>query len=274
MHIFAQQTNEIGKNPSRNVFFKKQWNCEKSYATHLYSYGEHYLLAEFIDDNTIVINDSGYSVTTSKHISQVTSATRQYKQFFKTQTDLDMVHSHIVNYLKPKLAKAKKPELYIQPILSLFETLNEYLVYTKAKKYKSNAKYKEIKRIVVALNDDAGNYQEKLNILAKKQAKAEALKEKRELKTNLEKFNNYEKDWFRSKEDYLRLSKDGERVESSQQVSVKRENAKALYELIVRGVDIKGKHIENYTVTSINGTLKIGCHSINIESMHAIGKQL
>jgi hypothetical protein len=55
---------------------------------------------------------------------------------------------------------------------------------------------------------------------------------------------------------------------------VKRENAKLLYKMIERGIDIQGKHIEHYTVTSINGTLKIGCHNINIDSMHKVGKLL
>jgi hypothetical protein len=42
-----------------NVFFEY---------SRIYSYGYHYILGKFIDDNLLIINDTGYSATTSKHI--------------------------------------------------------------------------------------------------------------------------------------------------------------------------------------------------------------
>ena len=266
IHMFAQRSQYEGRTSNGNVYFK---------GNKIYSYGNHYLLGEFINDGkVIIINDKGYSMSTSKHIGILSGATRQYKQFRKTDTDLDLVHSAIISN-KKSLARAKKPELYIFPILKLWESLNEFLEYTKAKKYKSNPKYKEIKSIVKALSNNPEDYKEKLKIASEKAAKAQKREDAKELKVNLSKFNSYEIDYFRvGKEDFLRLSKDGTKVETSQRVSVKRENAKALYEMIKKGVDIKGKHIEHYTVTSINGTLKIGCHNINIDSMHKIGSLL
>lgn len=266
IHIFAQQSQSEGTNSSRNVFFERD--------TKLYSYGYHYLLCEFIDNKTVMINDTGYSVTTSKHVHQVRYATSQYKQFFKTETDIDLVHSEVLR-LKNRLAKANKPELYIKPILALWESLNEFLVWSKAKRYKSNAKYKEIKKITTALNDDSEGFKDKLNALAKKQAKAKAAKDKKNLKEALTKFENYEINSFRvGDKDFLRISADGTKVETSQRVSIKIENALSLYKMIDRGINIAGKQIEHYKVTSINGTLKIGCHNINIDSVHKVGKML
>jgi len=266
IHLFAQRSQDEARVSNRSVYFNNE--------TKIYSYGSHYLLGEFLDANTIMINDDGYSVTTSKHISQIKGATSQYRQFLKSESDIDRVHSHVIAN-KNRLANARKPEMYINPILNLWSTLNTFLEYSKAKKYKSNKKYREIKSIVNALNNGSDDFKEKLRLAAIKEAKAQKRKDAKELVEKLEKFNNYEINFFRvGKEDYLRLSQDGERVETSQHVSVKRENAKLLYQMIERGIEIKGKHIENYVVTSINGTLKIGCHSINIESMHKIGKSL
>ncbi len=81
------------------------------------------MLEQFIDDKTILINDSGYSVTTSKHIGEISYATRQYRQFFTTKTDIDTVHNTVQQNLE-KLTNARKPELYINVILSLFKSLN------------------------------------------------------------------------------------------------------------------------------------------------------
>lgn len=266
IHTFAQRTHDEGRTPNSNIFFS---------GDKIYSYGYHYLLGEFLNDGeAIIINDCGYSNSTAKHINIIFGATSQYRQFRKTETDIDTVYSSVIS-AKNSLANARKPELYINPILRLWSKLNEFLEYSKAKKYKSNKKYKEIKAIVTALNNNSEDFKEELKIASVKLAKAQKRKDKIELKDKLEKFNNYEINFFRvGNEDFLRLSKDGESVETSQHVSVKRENAKMLYQMIERGIEIKGKHIENYTVTSINGTLKIGCHSINIESMHKVGKLL
>ena len=71
VHTFAQQTQQEGRTPNNGMFFYNQ---------KIYSYGYHYLLGEFLDSETILINNSGYSVSTGKHISLVSNATRQYKQ--------------------------------------------------------------------------------------------------------------------------------------------------------------------------------------------------
>tara|TARA_R110000822_G_scaffold80191_1_gene191208 strand:- start:2869 stop:3732 length:864 start_codon:yes stop_codon:yes gene_type:complete len=274
IHLFAQRSQSEAMTSNRNVYFETPYNSGKEYGTKLYSYGSHYLLAEFIDNNTVVINDSGYSVSTSKHISIAYGATRQYKQFSKTRIDLDLVYNTVIAN-KNKLARANKPDLYINPILSLWDSLNEFLEFSKAKKYKSNSKYKEIKAIVNALNNGSDDFNEKLRLSSIRAEKAQKTKDAKELKIKLVKFNAYEVDSFRiGKEDYLRISKDGQNIETTQRVRVNIESAKMLYKLILANVEIKGHRIDGYTVTSINGTLKIGCHNINMASVNTVGKQI
>lgn len=263
VHAFAQRQTPHGK--ASSIFF---------YGDKIYSYGFHYLLGEFIDDNTIVINDRGYSNTTSKHISYLIGGTRQYKQFFTTKCEIGLVYSQVLS-LQSKLAAARKPEVYINSILSLWDSLNEYVKYIKSKNIPKDPRYKEIKRIVKAIQSQPQEYQQKLADAKKKDEAAKKRKEAKQIKEALTKFYNYEINSFRIGDtDYLRLSQDGENVETSQYVKVSIDEARTLYQLICKGVDITGHRISNYIVNSINGRLKIGCHNIDMNSVHKIGKQL
>ncbi len=263
VHAFAQRNQSHGR--SSNIFF----NHDK-----IYSYGYHYLLGEFIDDKTIVIDNRGYSNTTAKHISYLIGGTRQYKQFFTMSCDLHLVNLQILA-LKDRLAKAKKPEKYINEMLSLWASLNEFIKYTKNKNTPKDTRYKDIKRIVKALNIDSVQYQQKLADAKKKQDLMRKRSEAKKIKDTLSKWYNYEVHTFRiGEKDYLRISQDGSNIETSQHVKVSIDEARTLYQLICKGIDIKGHRISNYIVNSINGTLKIGCHNIDMDSVHKVGKQL
>ena len=259
MHIFAQKTQSEAR--CSNVFF---------YEKNIYSYGHHYKLAEFIDDY-ILINDTGYSRTTSQHISQIRQATRQYKQYFLSNTDINIVYNFINNEYK-KLLKAKKPIIYISSILGKFEAFNEY-PKNKSKNITSDIRYKEIKNIsnlVVKISENIENFKES----TKQLQKILDNEQKRILNKSIKNFESYKVNFIKSDEDYLRFSECGQYIETSQQVKTTINEAKALYSLILAKKDIKGHNISGYTVTSLNGTLKIGCHKINIQSMNKIGKQL
>ena len=263
IHAFAQRNQPHGR--SSNVFF---------YGDKIYSYGYHYLLGEFIDDKTIVIDDRGYSSTTAKHISWIIGGTSQYKQFFTRSCDLHLVNLQILA-LKDRLAKAKKPEKYINEMLSLWTSLNEYIKYTKNKNTPKDPRYKEIKRIVKAIQSQPEEFQQQLALAKKKEELMRKRSEEKQIKDTLSKWYNYEVHTFRiGEKDYLRISQDGSNIETSQHVKVSIDEARTLYQLICKGIDIKGHRISNYIVNSINGTLKIGCHNIDMDSVHKVGKQL
>jgi len=164
IHIFAQQSQNEGR--CSNIFFKD---------TKIYSYGYHYLLGEFIDKNTIVINDKGYSSTTNKHIWSLKAGTKQYRQFYKTNVDLKLVYSNVQSLVN-KLSKANKKELYTMPILSHYDELNKHLEYTKTKTQISKTKeYKYIKKIALSIDKDMPALMEALKIRQIKEAKNEAI---------------------------------------------------------------------------------------------------
>jgi len=263
-HIFAQRSQTEGR--AGNIFFEGDT---------IYSYGRHYNLATFLNSEAILINDKGYSSSTGKHIGIIRSATSQYKQFYYRGTNLDYVYSTIKNDLLKSLSVARKPELYISQILGLWISLNEFFDYMKVKK-KSDPKYKELKRIVNSLNSDSTNYKEKLSNLAKKEAAKKKKEQRENLKHQLQKFYNHEYfNFFNCGDfDYVKISECQKYVETTQNVKIEIQDAKKLYRLIQLKKDIKGYKIGYYTVISINGTLKIGCHNINIDSVHTVGKQL
>ena len=187
IHLFAQRSQFEGK--CSNVFF---------YDSKIYSYGYHYLLGEFItnkkNEAAIIINDSGYSSTTSKHISQIRQATRQYKQFFVTETDLDLVLSSVKSNCK-KLVAARKKELYILPSQILFRLLNEYITWSGKTFLKKDERYKDLVRLMKVINGQNINEYciketDRIKRDAAKAAKAAAAK----LKKQLELFENYEID--------------------------------------------------------------------------------
>lgn len=270
IHVYAQQQQIDIKNSSGNIFCERS-NYDLEYADKIYSYGYHYLLGQFIDDNTILINDKGYSFTTSKHIRCLRYATSQYKQFFVRETDLKTVH-YSVNELYKKWIKARKPEIYVSEINYLFEKLNEYINYRKLK-VKRSSEYKSIKKIHKLVNNETKIDAEQFR---KDKKRKEQQKKQKELKNKLDLFYTYKTNFVRTgqNEDFLRLSKCSEYVETTQGVKVPTKEAKILYKMILSGKYIKGYKIGYYTVIGLNDVLKIGCHKINKKSMHEIGKKL
>ena len=274
VHVFAQQTQSEGRNQSGSVYFKDN---------RIYSYGSHYLLGEFINKDTIIINDYGYSVTTSKHINELRNATIQYNVFFTSLIDIKNVESVIEANLKC-LAKSRKGETYIDIINELEKGLTKWVKFCKENKIKkehfykynyivnkSDYKYKKIVKIANSLLTPETI--EKIKAKGKKEAIKQKAKDKKELKNKIDKFNTYEIDRFKIGEfDYLRLSENKQFVETSQNIRIEKSEAKNLYFAIKNKIDIRGQKIGYYTINKIdNKALTVGCHKICIKSVEKVG---
>ena len=72
----------------------------------------------------------------------------------------------------------------------------------------------------------------------------------------------------------LRLSTDGEEVETSMGARVSIEAARILWARLIAGKDVKGHKIGYYTVISFNGELQIGCHKIPRAEINLLAKTL
>jgi hypothetical protein len=252
IHTFAQQTQHEGRNSTSTIFFR---------GNKIYSFGHHYLLGEFLDSNTILINDKGYSNTTSKHISILRGATSQYKQYYTTKTDLQYVCGSI-NALKVKLSKARKPQIYLNDIFSLWNSLNTFINDRGLKETKKQKEYKELKKFVSSLENV--NSLEQLKDWGKKQQRQKKLKEQKTLKEKLQKFLAYEISYFKvGGKDYLRVSKDNEYIKTSQGVKIEMSEAKRYLKLLQSGNSMRGEKISHYTTINFNSLLRIGCHNID-----------
>ncbi len=269
IHLFAQRSQSEAR--CGNVFFE---------GNRIYSYGHHYLLAEFIkndkEEEAILINDSGYSVTTSKHISEVSWATRQYKQFFELQVYAPKVLRQLEE-LAHKLNSARKPELYINPAETLYSKMHEFLnwIGRPSNDLVSLAKIESI--IKVFRGAEYSDYLNEQAAIIKKAEQDKLKQAKKDFRKELKDFFAYKRRSVYSNptgEDYCRISQDGQDVETTQGVRVPIKAAKVLYQRIKDGKDIKGFDLNGYTVIGLNGILKIGCHKINLKNMNEIGEKI
>jgi len=258
VHVFNQQNQYEGRTSNGSMYF---------YNNKIYSYGSHYLLGEFLDNNTILINDKGYSNTTSKHIYLLIDATRDKKQYYTTKTDYKIVNQSIKEYLN-KLVKARKTkDFYLLQIDSTLKMYFQYLEYTKQKtKFKSYKKHRETLRIANKFYNDFDNLKESI-----KQANLkESIKAKKEIVQRLKDWKNNKINWFTNKTnfDYLRIN--GENIETSQNVKIPISEAKRVLKLI-EAKNVIGQRIDNrFTVTAFNNFLKVGCHNISIKEINYI----
>jgi inorganic pyrophosphatase len=263
VHTFNLQNQYEGKTPNGSLYF---------YNTKMYSYGSHYLLCEFLDGNTVLINDKGYSNTTLKHISLITEATRNRKQFFTTKTDTKIVLNDIKNYLN-KLTRARKTKQhYLNQINSTFEMYFDFVDYTKQKtKLK---KVKEHREILKLYKDFTENYDNLEQEIKKAQIK-EQQRAKKAIKENLKKWRNSEINWFRNNtgKDYLRLL-DSNTIETSQGVKIGKKEAQRLCNLIDHKKAIGQKVDDKYLITACNSILKAGCHTIDMQEINLIRESL
>ena len=274
-HVWAQKVNYqingssmfTGKSDYKNDFFDT-----------IYSYGYHFPISRFVED-FVIFNDSSYSNSTAKHQNYVRNAIRGQKVYFYTQISGKKVYSEIKALYK-LLLKARKPEKYLSEILSLFNSYTTYWkeegkefdFYHEGIKPFTKEQKKEVAKIISSINSE-----ELFNKAKESEKKAEQKKAKqaaKELKENLKKFEAHEINRFNSTYDYLRISEDKTEVQTSSGAAVSINDASILYRLIKAGKDIKGHKIGYYTVVSLNGVLHIGCHKINVENMHKVGKQV
>ena len=271
-HVYATQDQQEGTNQSGSLYF---------YGKNIYSYGSHYLLAEFIEASdgarAIMINDRGYSSSTGRHISIVMDATRQYRQFYTTETNFIWVRDQLKAYLR-SLSNARKPELYRFPANYFFNKFVAFQEWTGGRRKGRAAEINELKQILSAINGDIKDIKEYFKKVDEKRA-AETRKKARAAAAaaaeQIKKFYNHEvRAVYSLPNEILRVSADGANVETSQGVKIDARECRILYRAIQAGENVRGYKIDRYTVISCNGVLTVGCHKIKKEEINKIAKKL
>lgn len=256
IHEFAQRTQNKGR--AGNVFFE---------GDRLYSYGYHYILAEFLTDNDIFIGDRGYSKSTSKHIGITIQATRQYTQWFQTYCDDIIVYSRLSN-LKKELLKARKPEKYISEALLIIEKFTAY-----------NARFekpvsKDTQELIDFFTINGPELADKIADIAKEQKmkRASIIEQYKNAFYNFEPFDRLK---FEAGLEYDLLRVNADKLETSQKISVNLSEAEKLYRSYRAGMPIVGQKIEGYTILKATPEIiKIGCHNIKPLELANIFKKI
>jgi len=276
-HVWAQQEQEEGR--AGNVSFKNET---------IYSY-DWWPMAKFVRHDLVLIRDWSYSKSTSKHLGYVKHATRHInKIYISNPEDITESINSLIKTIKDtyNVFEKKRNKVHI-------ETENSIAVNTLTELCKElEIEFPDIYHYMI-INEPVymRMVDEQELIVAEKQAYEEKLY--REYKAGVDDFlSNNQKvqklrnDWLNGANkttieykgrqvrifDYpaLRL-KDGE-VQTFFGARVPEKEARVLYKMIQSGRDIKGYKIGYYTVISINGTLKIGCHNIPMEEVRRFAK--
>lgn len=256
IHMFAQRTQYEGR--SKNVFFEYD---------KLYSYGWHYILAQFLGENDVFIGDRGYSVSTSKHIGITIQATRQYTQWFETTSDEEIVFRSLTR-IKKSIGKARKPEKYTSQAISIISKFTQFCA--RFDKVIS----KETQDLIDFFSTNDTELAVKITEYAQKQKIKRALIIE-QYKTAFYNFNAFEALKFEAALNYDLLRVNGEKLETSQNVLVDLSEAKKLYKAYLAGLPIVGEKIEHYTILKATPKIiKIGCHNIKPPELANIFKDV
>lgn len=263
-HLFANQLQSEARTQTNNFYF---------YDKNIYSYGSHFCIAKFVDANTLLFTERGYSNTTAKHINHVWNATSHIKKIHCAYPTGS--HEQNFNYWLieaensiDKLKNARKPEKYLSELNHIKDKANEY------------AQYFGIATPITLEN--ALSITDKAETIAYLESKAEAIaKEKKRKETELKKehknqlkkwknheiYSLYQRDGF----DYLR--KDSENFQTSQGVKIPIAIGLRFYNNIINKTIKVGDKFLDYTINEINDKLiKIGCHTITLKEINTIVK--
>ena len=151
---FNRQSQSYGK--ANSMFFESNI---------LFSYGYHYPLAIFIEPETVLINDTGYSVTTSKHIGIAKAVTRNRKRILTSEIELGQVFLQFEE-LERKLNKARKPKKYAKQIQELKQAFNENMAYLGGFYIKTKSMFSGVRFMHIRYTKATKEQKEKLDAIS------------------------------------------------------------------------------------------------------------
>jgi hypothetical protein len=267
-HKYAEQSQNEGRGSGSSFFFR---------GAVLYSYGSHFPICKFMEDNgesVLLFTTRSYSNSTAKHINLARNATSHIKKIFcanpeATHDDNFKAWINSAETSATKLAKAKKPEIYLNELSHTAREANKYAHFF-------GIVVPETLQTLVGMKDKA-----EFKEYAKKQAEETAKEAQRVMKEKKKQFKESFKKWLsceipylytRLAFDFLRLNDD--RVETTQGVKIPLELAKRLYISIKNGTIKEGDKLLNHTIDKVGAQIKIGCHTFQKSYLLKFGAQL
>jgi hypothetical protein len=281
-HLWANKIQDEARTSNSNLYF----NNDK-----IYSYGSHFCIASHVinenRDRATLFTTRSYSNTTAKHINTVRGAANHLNLIYCPYPAGDK-YENLEYWIKeaeqigPKLAKAKKPELYLNQLDQLRDKIEKYSNFI-------GFDYKELKPELAALlavtnKDEFIKYAEiKESAIKEREAKRQSELKKEHAK-QLRKFRDFKTNslYVRNGMDYLRYNADKKRIETSQNVEIPEGIAKRFFNWLIKinksGGCLNcecGQKIMQYSVEEVNKDfVRIGCHKIAFTEINRTAKQL
>lgn len=263
-HLFANQLQSEATTQGRNFYFNGK---------NIYSYGSHFCIAKFVDNETLLFTENSYSNTTAKHINHVWHATSHKNRIYcynPTGTHEENF-KHWLYEAKDnikKLSNARKPEKYLWELQRIKDKANKYANYF-------GIETPELLEYLLSITDKAETkeYLENKQKLIEAEKKRKELELKKEHAKSLKKWRKFEQGtlYLRDGFDYLR--KDSENFQTSQGVKIPLAVGLRFYNSIVNKTIKAGDKFLDYTISEVNNKLiKIGCHTITMKEINAIIK--
>ena len=295
-HLFSNKAQSEARNQTHSVYFNDN---------SLYSFGWHYKLGLHLKGGAILINNRGYSVTTSKHISDFISSSRHLTQF-KTNDILLKFALVEVEEIAKKIprARANKQNLFqrLEQIKFEFFRFQEYIKENKIDYVRLDnntrepltidKRSKDFKRFSYILNSfDSIEFQEEIkeaNTRARAKKQAQKLEQIKKFYSKGQVVRGLDFDLLRLHCDIFQNEIEIEpkfiySVQTSQNVVVKLEQAISIinalnlisWDSVEANEMFKGSKIGHYTINRVsNDVFYIGCHKIKFEEVRSLEKYI
>lgn len=270
--MWAQQTQSTGK--AGNIFFD---------GPRIYSYGYHFEMARFIDNDTVLITIERYSVSTARHLSLVRGAVA-HKQVFEVPSFTDHLKNvrHYIEHARGHFDKAKRARTSTTYLLGVARrTVSILRDYLEKFPTPIPASHTDLWASLEAGSYLDGEVQKQLLAKEREARKAEVESKRlareareREEQARLEKWIAGEGGGYFSA---MRLRVKGNEVETTYGAKVPIIEARKLYRAMKAGLNVAGQHIGHYTVTRLDTEemeLVVGCHKIPLAEIERIAPQV
>jgi hypothetical protein len=272
IHAYAQQPNDRSAEGRTggggNVFFD---------GVSLYSYGRHYELARYLDNDTVLINDRGYSNSTAKHINKAQHALSQYRRFYVTLCDPNEVAAQL-RALKAKLMKARKPSKYVDKAFGIVEAHRMYMQWAETHPHAAIMPYTEslYRKEFEELTKFFESFTNSEEMQTALKAEREAEKRRKDIagedfRRAFYAFEPFEALRNAARLPYSLIRVNGEYIETSQNVKMPLALARTAYNLYKAGKLNIGDRIDAYSVKELTPEhVRIGCHLLNAKDLQEV----
>lgn len=265
-HAWANQLQSEGR--ASSMFFE---------GPVIYSYGHHYEIARFIQapngENICFVNSNGYSNSTAKHTNHVRQAIPANVRTFSVPFSRGMSYYGNVNHIDIQSLPFVIEKLTLNAKNCFFDQLkakSKFNYYSEGiyqyEQAFTIAKLFNLPLPVMPENEqEAFDKAEQLRLTENDRQEKKAQREIEKSIELLHKWLNHEYNGqLYNIPVHLRVSKDGNLIETTKGARVSFDAAKRLLSKLVTNQDVKGEKIDGFTVLeNTDQFVKIGCHTIS-----------